>query len=79
MSYTNVAIFREKGPKSFSSLASEFYRKNGSKENHSRLFLLAFNSKLGHFDKNLNQVHTRVFLFRTFFFKSVAIFPRRNW
>jgi hypothetical protein len=38
MSYTNVAIFREKGPKSFSSLASEFYRKNGSKENHSRLF-----------------------------------------
>jgi hypothetical protein len=32
MSYTNVAIFREKGPKSFSSLTSEFYEKMGQKK-----------------------------------------------
>jgi truncated hemoglobin YjbI len=68
MSYTNVAIFREKGQKSFSSLTSEFYEKMGQKKIIVDFFLLAFYSKLGHFDKNLNQVHIRVFLFRTFFF-----------
>jgi hypothetical protein len=32
MSYTNVAIFREKGPKNFSSLTSDFYEKMGQKK-----------------------------------------------
>jgi hypothetical protein len=45
MPYTNVDIFREKGAKSFSKK---------SKRNYSGLFLLLFNSKLSHFDKNLN-------------------------
>jgi hypothetical protein len=53
MPYTNVDIFQEKGTKSFSKkslAATKFY----GKIYHSRLFLLSFNSKLSHFDKNLN-------------------------
>jgi hypothetical protein len=63
MPYTNVDIFQEKGAKSFSKkslAATEFY----GKINHSRLFLLSFNSKLSHFDKNLNL--NLNFLFDTF-------------
>jgi hypothetical protein len=42
MPYTNVDYFDEKGP-------SDFQQKH-----HSRLFLLSLNSKLSHFDKNVN-------------------------
>jgi hypothetical protein len=53
MPYTNVDIFQKKGTKSFSKkslAATKFY----GKINHSRLFLLSFNSKLSHFDQNIN-------------------------
>jgi hypothetical protein len=49
MPYTNVDIFREKGAKSFSQkslTATKFYEKMCQRKNHSRLFLLSFNSKL---------------------------------
>jgi hypothetical protein len=45
MPYTNVDYFDEKGP-------SDFQQKH-----HSRLFLLSLNSKLSHFDKNVNLNH----------------------
>jgi hypothetical protein len=50
MPYTNVDIFREKGAKIFSKKVWEplnFMKKCG-------IFLLLFNSKLSHFDKNIN-------------------------
>jgi hypothetical protein len=55
MPYTNVDIFREKGAKSTKKglEATEFYEKMGQ-TNHNSLFLLLFNSKLSHVDKNVN-------------------------
>jgi hypothetical protein len=56
MPHTNVDIFREKGTKNVSITIWEplnFMKKVGQK-NQSRLFLLSFNSKLSHFDKNVN-------------------------
>jgi hypothetical protein len=50
MPYTNVDIFRKKGTKSFSKKVWEtlnFMKKW-------QTFLLSFNSKLSHFNKNLN-------------------------
>jgi hypothetical protein len=52
MPYTNVDVFREKGPKK-SLGATEFDEKMGQK-NHSSLFVLSFNSKLSQFDNNIN-------------------------
>jgi hypothetical protein len=56
MSYTNADIFREKRAKSFSKKVWKplNFMKKCVKKNHSRLFLLSFNSKLSHFDKNIN-------------------------
>jgi hypothetical protein len=51
MSYTNADIFREKKAKSFSK---KVWKPLNFMKNHSRLFLLSFNSKLSHFDKNIN-------------------------
>jgi hypothetical protein len=56
MPSTNVDIFREKRAKSFSKKVWEplNFMKKWVKKNHSRFFLLSFNSKLSHFDKNIN-------------------------
>jgi hypothetical protein len=51
MPYTNV----EKGTKSFLKMfgTTEFYKKNGSKKSY-WTFLLSFNPKSSHFDKNIS-------------------------
>jgi hypothetical protein len=51
MPYTSVGVFR--GAKSFSKKVWKplNFMKKWVKNNHSRLFLLSFNSKLNHFDK----------------------------
>jgi hypothetical protein len=56
MPHTNVDIFQEKGTKHFSKKVWEplnFMKKMGQKIRVD-FFLLSFNSKLSHFDKNLN-------------------------
>jgi hypothetical protein len=64
-----LLFFEKKDPKVFQVWRLNFIEKMGQKKIIVDFFLLAFNSKLGHFDKNLDQVHIRVFLFRTFFFQ----------
>jgi hypothetical protein len=57
MPYTNIDIFREKGAKSFSKKKKIWEPLNFMKKWFKQIivdFFLLFNSKLSHFDKNLN-------------------------
>jgi hypothetical protein len=57
MPYINVDIFQEKNGLKLKNLKAIEFNKKWVKNIHSRLFLLSFNSKLSHFDKNLNLNH----------------------
>jgi hypothetical protein len=56
MPHTNVDLFREKGAKSFPKKVWEPLNimKKWVKSITVEFFLLSFNSKLSHFDKNIN-------------------------